>query len=141
VNNAAGCPGDEVVIPPAPTPAVTVLGCALDSTDGVEVANAPDDTYCRVLMKNGGVVSYSGAIPADLIGLGVVLAVDVYRLQGGMTVNTFPDYARVCLAGSGRLFYMDGRNAPRVSVELATEAVDNLTCGWIPAPGTLILTN
>ena len=136
------CP-EAVIIPPTipTTSSVTVLGCALDSTDGVEVAGAPDDTYCRVLMKNGGVVSYSGAIPADLIGLGVVLAVDVYRLQGGATVNTFPDYARVCLAGSGRLFYMDGRNAPRVSVELATEAVDNLTCGWIPAPGTLILTN
>jgi len=129
------------VIPSAPSSAVTVLGCALDSTDGVEVANAPDNTYCRILMKNGGVVSYSGAIPADLIGLGVILAVDVYRLEGGMSVNTFPDYARVCLAGTGRLFYMDGRNAPRVVVELATETEGSLTCGWIPAPGTLILTN
>ena len=136
------CP-EAVIIPPTipTTSSVTVLGCALDSTDGVEVAGAPDDTYCRVLMKNGGVVSYSGAIPADLIGLGVVLAVDVYRLQGGATVNTFPDYARVCLAGTGRLFYMDGRNAPRFSIEMPTEQVDGLTCGWIPAPGTLILTN
>jgi len=136
-----------VIIPPvrpptpAPTPTVTVLGCALDSTDGVEVANAPDNTYCRVLMRNGGVVSYSGAIPAELIGLGVILAVDVYRLEGGMSVNTFPSYARVCLSGSGRLFYLDARQAPRLSVELATEAVDGLTCGWIPAPGTLILTH
>ncbi len=92
-------------------------------------------------MKNGAVVSYSGAIPAELIGLGVILAVDVYRLEGGMSINTFPDYARVCLAGQGRLFYMDGRNAPRVSVEMPTETVDGLTCGWIPAPGTVILTN
>jgi hypothetical protein len=132
------------VAPPPSTPTIasaTVLGCALDSTDGVEVANAPDNTYCRVLMKNGGVVSYSGAVPADLIGLGVILAVDVYRLEGGMSINTFPDYARVCLAGQGRLFYMDGRNAPRVSIELATETEGSLTCGWIPAPGTLILTN
>jgi hypothetical protein len=113
----------------------------LDTTDGVEVANAPDNTYCRILMKNGGVVSYSGAVPADLISLGVILAVDVYRLQGGMSVNTFPDYARVCLAGTGRLFYMDARQAPRISIELASEIVDGLTCGWIPAPGTLILTN
>ncbi|MDX2077622.1 MAG: hypothetical protein SFZ02_14430 [bacterium] len=141
---SAGCPGAVVIITPpsAPSePTVTVLGCALDSTDGVEVANAPDNTYCRVLMKNGGVVSYSGAIPAQLIGLGVILAVDVYRLQGGATQNTFPDYARVCLAGQGRLFYMDSRNAPRVSIELASETDGNLTCGWIPAPGTLILTN
>jgi hypothetical protein len=58
-----------------------------------------------------------------------------------MSINTFPSYARVCLAGQGRLFYMDGRNAPRVSIELASESVDGLTCAWIPAPGTLILTN
>jgi hypothetical protein len=139
------CP-DAVIIPPTEpvateSPNVTVLGCALDSADGVEIANAPDNTYCRILMKNGGVVSYSGAIPADLISLGVILAVDVYRLEGGATQNTFPDYARVCLVGQGRLFYMDGRNAPRYSVEMPTEQVDGLTCAWIPAPGTVILTN
>ena len=138
------CPSGVVTpptIPPVTTTTITILGCALDSADGVEVANAPDNTYCRVLMKNGGVVSYSGAIPADLISLGVKLAVDVYRLEGGQTINTFPDYARICLAGEGRLFYMDARQAPRVSVELANETEGSLTCGWIPAPGTLILTN
>jgi len=139
--NSAGCPGSAPIVPVAPAVTIPVLGCALDSTDGVEVANAPDNTYCRILMKNGGVVSYSGAIPADLIRLGVILAVDVYRLEGGATQNTFPNYARVCLAGQGRLFYMDGRNAPRVVVELATETEGSLTCGWIPAPGTFILTN
>jgi predicted outer membrane repeat protein len=135
------CP-EGVVIPPTipPTPPITVLGCALDVTDGVDIANAPDNTYCRILMKNGAVVDFSGAIPADLISLGVILAVDVYRLEGGMSVNTFPAYAQVCLAGQGRLFYMDGRNAPRVSVEMPTESVGGLTCAWIPAPGTLILT-
>ncbi|HRF99105.1 MAG TPA: hypothetical protein PLZ51_28030, partial [Aggregatilineales bacterium] len=78
---------------------------------------------------------------ADIVGLGVIFAVDVYRLEGGKGVTTFPDYTRVCLSGSGRLFYMDSRNAPRVSIELATEQLDNMTCGWIPAPGTVILTN
>lgn len=130
------------VPPTTPTSStVAVLGCALDTTDGVEVANAPDNTYCRILMKNGGVVSYSGAIPRNLIDLGVALAVDVYRLQGGISLNTFPDYARVCLAGSGRLFYMDARQAPRIAIEMPTEVLDTMTCAWIPAPGTLILTN
>ncbi|MDX2077136.1 MAG: hypothetical protein SFZ02_11940 [bacterium] len=145
INNATGCPGTVVispVLPPAPMIITApVLGCALDTTDGVDVANAPDNTYCRVLMKNGGVVSYSGAVPADLISLGVIVAVDVYRLEGGRTVNTFPDYARICLSGEGRFFYMDGRNAPRVSVEMPSEIVDGMTCAWIPAPGTVILTN
>jgi len=146
----AGCdvgavesPGVSAPITPpsAPSSGATVLGCALDSTDGVDVANAPDNTYCRILMKNGAVVSYSGAIPAELIGLGVKLGVEVYRLEGGMSINTFPDYARICLQGSGRYFYLDGRNAPRYAVEMPTESVDNMTCAWIPAPGTVVLTN
>jgi hypothetical protein len=131
-----------VVIASSPTPpstiisSDTVLGCVLTSTDG-----AGDNTYCRLLMQNGAVVDFNGAIPADLIRLGVILGVDVYRLEGGATVNTFPDYARICLAGVGRFFYMDGRDAPRVSVEMPSEIVDNMTCAWIPAPGTVILTN
>jgi len=28
-----------------------------------------------------------------------------------------------------------------VSIELARETIGGATCGWIPAPGTLILTN
>jgi len=136
------CPSGVIIPPSEPVaPIVTVLGCALDTTDGVEVANAPDNTYCRVLMTNGGVVNYSGAVPANLIGLGVILAVDVYRLEGGATINTFPNYTQICLAGSGRLFYMDARNAPYMSIELASESIGGATCGWIPAPGILILTN
>jgi hypothetical protein len=129
------------VAPPivALSPDLTALGCVF--TVDVDIFNVPTNTYCRILMKDGAVVNYSGAVPADLIRLGVILAVDIYRLEGGASVNTFPDDARVCLEGEGRLFYMDGRNAPRFSVELASESVDGLTCGWIPAPGTLILTN
>lgn len=132
-------PVEEIISVFIPTPAV--LGCALDTTDGVEVAGAPDNTYCRVLMQNGGVVSYSGAIPSELIGLGVQLAVDIYRLQGGQTVNTFDTYSQICLQGIGRFFYMDGRNMPRYSVEMPSEQHNGMTCAWIPAPGTVILTN
>ena len=120
-------------------PDPTALGCVV--TADVDVQDAGDNTYCRILMKNGGVVNYSGAVPAELIGLGVILAVDVYQLQGGATINTFPNYTQICLSGTGRLFYMDSRNAPRVSIELARESIGGATCGWIPAPGTLILTN
>jgi hypothetical protein len=118
-----------------------VVGCVFDAPSGMEIGNAPDNTYCRVLMRDGGVTSYSGAVPADLIGLGVILAVDVYRLEGGATQNTFPDYAQICLSGTGRFFYMDGRNMPRHSVEMPSSAVNGMTCAWIPAPGTVILTN
>lgn len=39
------------------------------------------------------------------------------------------------------MFYMHSRQAPRIPLELPTETQGNLTCAWIPAPGTLILTN
>ncbi len=91
-------------------------------------------------MNNGAVVNYAGAVPQNLIDLGVIYAVDVYRLQGGQSIVEFPNYARVCLTGQGRLFYLDARTSPRVQVELTTETEGNLTCGWIPAAGTLVLT-
>lgn len=81
-----------------------VLGCTLDAPNGVTLADAPDNTYCRVLMRNGAVTEFSGAIPANLINLGVKLAVDVYRLEGGRSITEFPSYARVCLAGQNVLY-------------------------------------
>jgi predicted outer membrane repeat protein len=128
-----------VVVPSVTGP--EVLGCVFDTPNGMELSNLPDNTYCTVLMRNGNVVNYSGAVPADLIGLGVIFAVDVYRLEGGRSILEFPDYGRVCLRGNGRLFYMDARNMPRYSIEMPAERVDGMMCAWIPAPGTLILTN
>ncbi len=117
------------------------LGCVFDTPSGMELSNVPDNTYCTVLMRNGDVVNYPGAVPAELINLGVIFAVDVYRLEGGRSIVEFPDYGRICLRGTGRMFYMDARNAPRYPIEMPTERVDNMTCAWIPAAGTLILTN
>ena len=130
------------VVPPAPvvlSPDLTALGCVL--TQEILAPTAPDNTYCRVLMKNGAVINYAGAVPQSLINLGVIYAVDVYRLDGGRSITEFPNYTQVCLAGQGRLFYLDARTAPRAQVELATETVGGFTCGWIPAVGTLVLTN
>jgi hypothetical protein len=136
------CTAPIVPVVPAPpvvlSPDLTALGCVL--TQNVLAPTAPDNTYCRILMKDGAVVNYSGAVPADLIGLGVIFAVDVYRLQGGQSITEFPNYTQVCLAGSGRLFYLDARQSPRTQIELATELLDGMTCGWIPATGTLVLT-
>ena len=129
------------VIPPAPvvlSPDLTALGCVL--TQDVLAPDAPDNTYCRVLMKNGAVINYSGAVPRPLVDLGVIYAVDVYRLEGGQSITSFPNYTRVCLGGLGRLFYLDARTSPRSMTELTTETLDGMTCGWIPAVGTLVLT-
>jgi hypothetical protein len=119
------------------SPDMTALGCDVTSSVGITA----DNTYCRILMTNGAVVNYAGAVPQNLIDLGVILAVDVYRLQGGQSITDFGGYSRVCLAGGGRLFYLDARTSPRVQTELQTESEGNFTCGWIPAAGTLVLTN
>lgn len=132
--------GFVVPIPVAPT-GPEVLGCVFDTPSGMAIGNVPDNTYCTVLMRNGNVVNYAGAVPAELINLGVIFAVDVYRLEGGRSIVEFPDYGQICLRGNGRMFYMDARNAPRYPIEMPTQRVDAMTCAWIPAPGTLILTN
>lgn len=116
----------------------TAQGCVM--TYRVAVAGTPDNTYCRILMFNGEVIDFAGSVPANLMDLGVIFAVDVYRLNGGQSISIFPDYARICLAGGGRLFYLDARNAPRYPIEMPTESLDGSTCVWIPAPGTLVLT-
>jgi hypothetical protein len=129
------------VIPPAPvvlSPDLTALGCVL--TQDVLAPTAPNNTYCRVLMKNGAVINYSGAVPRSLVDLGVIYAVDVYRLEGGRAITDFGGYQQVCLSGTGRLFYLDARTSPRTMTELITETSEGMTCGWIPATGTLVLT-
>ena len=141
---SVGCPGTVLVVPVVPvapvvlSPDTTALGCTV--TADVEAFGMTDNTYCRLLMKNGGVIKFPGAVPQNLINLGVILAVDVYRLQGGQSITDFGGYSRICLAGEGRLFYLDARTSPRAQVELATESLDGMTCGWIPAAGTLVLT-
>lgn len=130
-----------VIIPEEPAaPIVLVIGCVFDTPNGVELADVPDDTYCRVLMRDGRVTDYHGAIPEVFINLGVIVAVDVYRLEGGRAVVEFPHYARVCLAGTGRYFYLDARTSPRAITEMPTEQHNGMTCAWIPATGTVILT-
>jgi len=133
-----------VVVSPE-TPAVTtpVIGCVLAPPSGLDITNAPDNTYCRSLMSNGSVISYSGAVPANLIEAGVIWAIDIFRLEGGMSINTFPNYVQVCLLGDGRFIYMDATQAPRQAVEMPSSTSgtgdSTYTCAWIPNPGTVVL--
>ncbi len=135
-----------VVIPPETTDvSAPVIGCVLAPPSGLDITNAPDNTYCRSLMSNGAVVSYSGAIPENLIQAGVIWAIDIFRLEGGMSINTFPNYVQVCLLGEGRFIYMDATQAPRQAIEMPSSTSgtgdSTYTCAWIPNPGTVILIN
>lgn len=96
-------------------------------------------------MTNGAVVAFPGAIPQNLINAGVIRAVDIFRLNGGQSIPTFPNYAQVCLLGVGRFMYMDANGVPRKQVEMPStvQGTGNnaYTCAWIPNPGTVILIN
>lgn len=131
---------DEPVVISTP-----VIGCVLAPPAGLDMTNAPDNTYCRSLMSNGAVISYSGAVPANLIQAGVIRAIDIFRLEGGRSINTFPNYVQVCLLGDGRFIYMDATQAPRQAVEMPSSTSgtgdSTYTCAWIPNPGTVILIN
>lgn len=133
-------PEGEIIIVSSP-----VIGCVLAPPSGLDIANAPDNTYCTSLMTNGAVVAYPGAVPQNLIDAGVIRAIDIFRLEGGSSINTFPNYAQVCLLGVGRFIYMDATNAPRVAVEMPSTVTGSgtsaYTCAWIPNPGTVILIN
>lgn len=139
--DAGATEGDGTTVVVVPVAGPEVLGCVFNTPNGMEIGNVPDNTYCTVLMRNGSVVNHAGAVPGDLVGLGVIFAVEVFRMEGGASLTEFPSYGRICLRGNGRLFYLDARNAPRTYFEIPTQRVDGLTCAWIPAPGTLVLTN
>ncbi|MCU0480790.1 MAG: hypothetical protein MUE54_06195 [Anaerolineae bacterium] len=137
-----------VAIPEVEAPAVAsppVTGCIYKRAPGFEMSNQPDNTYCTSLIQDGAIVAYPGAIPENLIRAGVIRAVDIFRLEGGRSIATFPDYAQACLLGDGRFIYMDATQAPRQQVEMPTTLTEisgsTYTCAWIPNPGTVILIN
>ncbi|MFN8374445.1 MAG: hypothetical protein U0694_16405 [Anaerolineae bacterium] len=103
---------------------------------------ASQGLYCVVLMRNGAWVNTIGSIPDELVNAGVILAVEVvYYDAPGHTTNDFlnSDYEYVCLAGDGRYIYLDGRQTPRVILEMEATHDHGYTCAWIPAPGTVVL--
>jgi hypothetical protein len=116
-----------------------VQGCFIAPPQGLSVSNMTDDTYCDILMRNGQIIRHAGSVPQGLIDHGVVVAVEVYRLQGGISQRTFPSPAQICLAGTGRVIYLDNNGAPRVAVELPSQHIDEFTCASIPNPGTVVL--
>ncbi|MFN8528294.1 MAG: Ig-like domain-containing protein [Anaerolineae bacterium] len=94
--------------------------------------------FARVLARNGVyVVGPEQVGHAGLVQLGVIHAVDIFPADG----LTMTEGVRVCFNGVGSLWFMDAHGTPRTPILLASTVEGGMTCGWIFAPGTLVLTN
>jgi CSLREA domain-containing protein len=136
--------GDNDVAFPTPQP---VPLCALieGGTNSIVRASVPSglnaNVFCRVLVQNTEYVR----VPAEvgdqtLINAGVIHAVDVFGFTaGGVQVAAFNQPIRVCLQGTGRMFFRDATNAPRITVPVAVTVENGYSCAVIPNAGTVVL--
>jgi hypothetical protein len=127
---------------PQPVPLCTLLG---GGTNSIVRASVPSglnaDVFCRILNENGVYVRNAAEVgDPTLINAGILQAVDVFGFSaGGVQVAAFNQSIRVCLQGSGRLFFRDATSAPRVTVPLIAASEGSYTCGSIPNAGTVVL--
>jgi hypothetical protein len=127
---------------PQPIPLCALIG---GGTNSIVRASVPSglnaDVFCRVLNENGVYVRDAAEVgDQTLINAGVLQAVDVFGFaSGGVQVTALNQPIRVCLQGSGRLFFRDATNAPRVTVPLAATGEGGYTCASIPNAGTVVL--
>jgi hypothetical protein len=144
VTVAAGVVVTPVVVVPTPTPAPPIYPLNTWNATAPErrayAWGMPDDVLGYVLMWRGAWTRIAGTIPENLVNRGVLIAVDVQLSSGGVN---FPndEYQMICLQGEGLMFFMDARTSPRAVSQLTPTSEENgYTCGWIPAAGTVILT-
>jgi hypothetical protein len=127
---------------PQPVPLCALIG---GGTNSIVRASVPGglnaDVFCRILNENGVYVRDAAEVgDQTLINAGIVQAVDVFGFSaGGVQVAAFNQPIRVCLQGSGRLFFRDATTAPRVTMPLIAASENGYTCGSISNAGTVVL--
>jgi hypothetical protein len=139
----SGSDSDTTTAPSLPTPPA----CALitGGTNGIIRADVPAglnaNVFCRIIVENSTYRQNAAEIgDQTLVEAGVLQAVDVFGFtSGGLQVATFNQPVRVCLQGSGRMFFRDATAAPRVTVPLVTTFDGAFTCTSIPNAGTIVL--
>jgi len=97
--------------------------------------------YCRVLVQNGQYLVNAAQIGSQTaINLGITQAVDVFAiLTNGSTITTFNNSFKVCLIGTGGLFFLDANQSPRQLVQITGLDEGGYTCGTLSSAGTLVL--
>lgn len=99
--------------------------------------------YCKFLVQNGTYLVNSAQIGnQQAINLGITQAVDVFAIQAsGATQTVFNNAIKVCLQGSGPMFFLDANQSPRQLVQLTATSDGGYTCGSVSTAGTVLLTN
>ncbi len=116
------------------------------TTNEIVRADVPDGTvtnggvFCRVLAQDGDFVRSPAEIGnADVLAMDVVQAVDVFGMAGTQSVPQWNSGVKVCLRGSGRLFFLDALSAPRALQPLSAHTEGEYTCGQLLNAGTVVL--
>lgn len=99
--------------------------------------------YCRVIAQDGEFVEMNQGAAAlgnlAVLAQGVIHAVDIFGMSGGLGVAAFNNPVNVCLQGSGRFLFLDATQAPRTVSQLPTTSAGGYTCANIPSAGTVVL--
>jgi hypothetical protein len=91
--------------------------------------------YCRIIAENRVFTRTSAEVGVQsLLDLGVIHAVDVFTLSDVNAAGT-----RICLQGTGAMYFLDAAGAPRVPQRLPTTVQDGFTCVVIPNVGAVVL--
>ncbi len=99
--------------------------------------------YCRPLVQSGKYLVNSAEIGSQAaIDLGINQAVDVYAiLFGGGTVTKFNNAFKICLLGTGSMYFLDANQSPRALVQLTGDSDGTYTCASLSTAGIVMLTN
>jgi len=76
---------------------------------------------------------------ADVIAMGVIHAVDVFKMQGAQSSTSLGRPTEVCLQGSGRLVFLDAATSPRALSAVPATPRDGYLCATLHTAGTLVL--
>lgn len=99
--------------------------------------------YCRPLVQDGRYLVNAAQIGSQAaINLGIIQAVDVYAiLFNGATVTTFNNSFKICLLGTGSVYFLDANQSPRQLQQLAGVADGSYTCASLSTAGIIMLTS
>ncbi len=122
-----------------------VSGNAITATGSLNNIYQFDQTgssFCRVLIHDGAYSVDSSVIGVQaLLDLGPTQAVDVFGLlENGISADTFLKPVRVCLRGSGAVYYLQASDSTRsLQTLFGWEANPGYTCADVFNPGIVAL--
>lgn len=90
--------------------------------------------YCRLITDK-----YQIGV-ASVISRGVLVAVDIFALNGSSSVTRFNNPIRVCLQGTGAFIFLDANQSPRSPQQLTSVNQNGYQCANVPSAGTVVLT-